>query len=379
MKVIVAPDSFKGSMSSKQLCTTISATLRALDPSAEIVEVPLSDGGEGTVDCLVHATNGRLLSAEAMSPAGERIEATYGVLGDGRTVVIEVAAASGLTLVSPAERNILTATSFGTGELIADALQQGYRHFIIGLGGSGVNDGGMGMLRALGAEFYDRDGQPLSEGGAALAQLARIDTTHINPLIYKSHFTIASDVDNLLCGAQGASHVFGPQKGATSQKAEQLDAALAHYAHVVREQTGIDMLSIQGGGAAGGLGAAFVTFLHGKMTSGIATMLEAVGWDTIINDAQLIITGEGQLDQQTLHGKTIQGVSASARQHRIPVVALAGSVRLTSAELTALGVTSAFSIVPGPATLQDAIEHVVPWVQHTTEQVYRLFKRWLYS
>lgn len=375
MKVVVAPDSFKGSMSSRQLCTIMSAAIRALDPVAEVIEVPLSDGGEGTVDCLVHATNGKLITAQATSPSGGSVEAAYGVLGDGETAVIEVAAASGLTLVPEAERHLLTATSFGTGELIVDALHKGFKRFIIGLGGSGINDGGMGMLRALGVEFYDQHGQPLPEGGGALIHLAHIDTSRMNPLIYESQFTIASDVDNPLCGPQGASYIFGPQKGATPDMVEQLDAALTHYSSVVLEQLGIDMQQIRGGGAAGGLGAAFGAFLRGNMTSGIETMLQAVDWDEQITGAQLIMTGEGQLDQQTLHGKTIQGVCKSARQHNIPVVALAGSVQLTTSELDELGVTSAFSIVPGPASLEEAIENAAPWVQHTTEQVYRLFNR----
>lgn len=375
MKVVVAPDSFKGSIRSHQLCTIISSTLQALDPTVKVVEVPLSDGGEGTVDCLVHATNGSHISAQATSPTGETLEAVYGVLGDGETAVIEVAAASGLTLVPQSERNPLTATSFGTGELIGDALQKGYRRFIIGLGGSGINDGGMGMLRALGVEFYDQQGRRLPEGGGALIQLAHIDTTHMNPLIYESQFTIASDVDNPLCGVQGASHIFGPQKGATPDMVVQLDTALTHYANVALEQIGIDMQSIRGGGAAGGLGAAFVAFLRGSMTSGIETILNAVQWEDKIHGAQLIITGEGQLDRQTLQGKTIQGVCTSARQHDIPVVALAGSVQLSTSELAKLGVTSALSIVPGPASLDEAMDNVVPWVEHATEQVYRLFKR----
>lgn len=372
MKVIVAPDSFKGSLSSKELCGIISSAIRTVDSQAEVVEVPLSDGGEGTVDCLVHATNGRVIVSDATNPVGEQIEAAYGVLGDGRTAVIEVAAASGLTLVPPEERNPLVATSTGTGQLIADALHRGYRHFIIGLGGSAINDGGMGLLRALGVKFLDQEGQPLPEGGGSLINLAHIDDSGLNPLVAESYFTIASDVDNPLYGTNGASVIFGPQKGATPQMVQQLDAALTHYANVVMRQKGVQMQDIIGGGAAGGLGAALVVYLNGTIQSGIETMLQAVDWESKIDGADVIITGEGKLDSQTLSGKTIQGVCHSARKRHIPVIALAGSVQLTSAELEQLGVLSAFSIVPGPTSLQDALEQASRWVGHQTEQIYRL-------
>ncbi|WEK54771.1 MAG: glycerate kinase [Candidatus Cohnella colombiensis] len=373
MKIVIAPDSFKGSLSSQRLCHAISTAVRSIAPEADVIEIPLADGGEGTVVNSIQATGGTLHKEKVTGPIGQIVEATYGILGNGKTVVLEVAETSGLTLVPDKERNPLVTSSYGLGELIGSLLNKGYRDFIVGLGGSATNDGGMGMLRALGIQFLGEDGQPLPEGGGSLNRLADIDELGLNPAVHESVFTIACDVDNVLCGSQGASVVFGPQKGATPVMIQHLDASLAHFANCVLHQKGIQMLDIIGGGAAGGLGAAFVAFMGGKLKSGIDIMLENVDWESTIQNADLIVTGEGRLDHQTLSGKAIKGVCDSARKYRIPVIALAGSVELTTEQLKQLGVTSAFSIVPGPVSLDLALEHAYEWVQKQMQQVFQLW------
>ncbi|GIQ68882.1 glycerate kinase [Xylanibacillus composti] len=374
MKIVLAPDSFKGSASSKQLCQAMAEAVHRELPEAEIVQIPIADGGEGTVESIVLAAGGELVTEIVSGPDNRPVEASYGVLADGKTVVIETAQASGLHLVPEEKRNPLHATSKGTGELIAKALDRGYREFIIGLGGSATNDGGMGLLRGLGVEFYGHDDVPLSEGGAALIGLKRIDDSAIHPGIKEAVFRVACDVDNVMCGPQGASAVFGPQKGATPEMVRLLDSALNHFAEVVLRQKGLNMLAWKGGGAAGGIGAAIMAFLQAQFESGIETMMRVVKWEEQIQDADLIITGEGKLDSQTLSGKVIQGLSGPARKLGVPVVALTGKVELTSNELNQLGVTSAFSIVPGPVDLAEAMAHAPEWAARQTGQVVRLIR-----
>jgi len=374
LKIVLAPDSFKGSASSKQLCEAMAgAVLREL-PNAEVVQIPVADGGEGTVESMVLAVGGKLITETVSGPDNQPVEASYGILADGKTVVIETAQASGLHLIQEENRNPLYATSKGTGELVAKALDSGYREFIIGLGGSATNDGGMGLLRGLGMEFYGQDDKPLAEGGAALIGLKRIDDSNLHAGVKEATFTVACDVDNVLCGTQGASAVFGPQKGATPEMVRLLDSALEHLAAVVLRQKGLNMLGWKGGGAAGGIGAAIMAFLQAQFQSGIETMMQVVKWQEQIRDADLIITGEGKLDSQTLSGKVIHGLCGPARKHNIPVVALAGKVELTSLQLDQLGVTSAFSIVQGPVELAEAMKHAPEWAAKLTEQVIRLFR-----
>lgn len=372
MKIVVAPDSFKGSISARDLCTAMRQGIQRVDPAIEIIELPLADGGEGTMENMVFSTNGDIHEYEVSDPLGRPVKASFGVLGDKQTAVIEMAQASGLPLLAERERNPLLATSYGTGELIRHALDRGYRQIIIGLGGSATNDGGTGMLKALGAKFYDRGGALLPDGGAALVELASIDLSEMDPRLIECRFTIASDVTNPLCGPHGASAVFGPQKGATPQMVESLDKGLGCFADIIANQQGIDVRNAPGSGAAGGMGAAFMGFLHAAFKPGIELVMEAIHFDTHIQQAHLLITGEGRLDRQTLSGKVIAGVCKKAKLYRIPVIALCGALELSSKQMDQIGLKAAFSIVPKPCTLDQAMEHAAIWAEQQVEQIMRL-------
>lgn len=327
-KIVIAPDSFKGSLSSAEVAGALAAGVRDALTDAEIVCVPVADGGEGTVEMLVGARNGVFVSREVAGPLGAPVKATYGIIeDDGRpTAVLEMAQASGLPLLAESERDPLRTSTRGTGELIADAYDRGCRSFIIGIGGSATNDGGSGMLRALGVRFLDADGNPLPEGGAALASLARIDLTDARTDILGCPFTVMCDVDNPLAGPIGASAVFGPQKGASPRDVELLDRALARYGDILSRLCGKDVAGAPGAGAAGGMGAAFMAFFNSRLCPGIETALEAVRFSSIIEGASLIITGEGRIDSQTLRGKAPSGVLAEGRRRDIPVIAVGGAV-----------------------------------------------------
>lgn len=372
MKIVIAPDSFKGALSAPELCASVEKGIRNVVPNAVAVSIPLADGGEGTMENMVHATNGTLITAEVMNPLSQNISASYGVLGDGETVVIEVAQASGLTLISEQERNPLVTTSFGTGQLIKDALDRGYRRFIVGLGGSATNDAGMGILRALGMEFYDQHGSPIPDGGGYLSDLKRINDTRLDRRIEESTFLVACDVTNPLCGKNGASAVFGPQKGATKEMIETLDANLNHFADVILKQKGTEIRKIKGGGAAGGIAAAFVSFLNAEIDSGIDIIMEEVGFEEKIRDADLIITGEGKLDHQTLSGKVIMGVGKAAKNRDIPVLALCGQLDLDQLGLRELGILSSFSIIQQPCTLNTAFQQTADWTTEIIENLLRV-------
>jgi len=374
MKIIIAPDSFKGSVSARELCAAVKKGILRILPDARVVELPLADGGEGTMENLIYATQGKKVAVQVTGPLGKPVNAAYGILGDGKTVIIEMAQASGLPLLSPEERNPLIATSYGTGELIAHALDAGYRRFIIGLGGSATNDGGAGMLEALGIRFYDKNGRPLERGGAALKQLHRLDAANLDPRIAEASFEVASDVSNPLCGPQGASYVFGPQKGATPEMVAELDAALYRYGECIRQERGIDVIHAPGAGAAGGMGAALLGFFNARMRSGIDMMLEAVDWPRHLAGTDLIITGEGKLDGQTLSGKVIAGVCRSARGQGIPVIALCGGMALSGEEMDRLGLNAAFSIVKGPCPLEEAVKRASDWAADQAEQIMRIWK-----
>lgn len=374
MKLVIAPDSFKGSIDARELCQSIKSGVLRVFPKAQVTELPLADGGEGTMENLVYASKGTIRPLQVTGPAGRPVKAAYGVLGDARTVVIEMAQASGLPLVGESERNPLTATSYGTGELIRAALDEGYRQFIIGIGGSATNDAGTGMLQALGMAFYDQEGKMLPQGGGYLDQLVRMDYSSFDSRIQESTFLVACDVDNPLCGLNGASAVFGPQKGATPDMVKTLDRCLNHFAEIVRQQCGIEMRHIPGGGAAGGMGAALVAFLGAKLKPGIEVVMEAVEFRKKIEGAYLVITGEGKLDKQTLSGKVIAGVSREASSQFIPVIALCGGLELSGEELDRLDVEAAFSIVPRPCSLQEAFEHTGTWAMERTEQIMRMIR-----
>lgn len=326
MKIIVAPDSFKGSISAREAARAMAEGILDAAPGSEVIQLPSADGGEGTMAILVAATNGHIVTKQVAGPFGKPVAASFGVLGNGKTCVIEIAEASGLTLLSEAERNPERASTEGTGELIRHALDAGYREFIIGLGGSATNDGGTGLLRALGMRFLDAAGEMLPSGAAALDELCAIDTDSFDPRIQACRFVIASDVDNPLVGPKGASHVFGPQKGATDEMAEALDRKLSHYADIVEKETGVSLRDFPGAGAAGGAGGALLAFIPAVMKRGIDVVLKASGFSESVASSDLIFTGEGKSDRQTLSGKAAFGIAQAAADHGKPVILLSGTI-----------------------------------------------------
>ncbi|MCY7863466.1 glycerate kinase [Bacillus haynesii] len=355
MKIVIAPDSFKESMTSLEAARSIEKGFKAVLSDAEYVNIPVADGGEGTVQALVDATGGDIVHQTVTGPLGKPVKAAYGLLGDGKTAVIEMAAASGLHLVPPGQRNPLLTTTRGTGELILDAAEKGVSTIIIGLGGSATNDGGAGMAAALGAKFLNRDGEEIENGGGALAEIAKIDVSGLNPKLKHIQFEAACDVDNPLTGPRGASAVFGPQKGANSEMTALLDQNLKHYAAAVKAELGCEIDSIPGAGAAGGLGAGLCAFLNAELKSGVDIVLDTLSFSERIKGADLVITGEGKIDGQTVSGKTPAGVAKRARSENIPVIAFAGSLGEGCELVYDIGISALFSIVPGISSLENAL------------------------
>ncbi|MGI2259322.1 glycerate kinase [Shewanella sp. GXUN23E] len=358
MKIIIAPDSFKESLSALDVARAIERGFKQVFPTADYHLVPMADGGEGTVDALVDATGGNKMQLEVTGPLGNRVLAQYGMLGDGsNTAVIEMASASGLHLVPQNLRNPLLTTSFGTGELIRHALDKGARRFILGLGGSATNDGGAGMLQALGARLLDNQHQSLAVGGAALQQLAHIELDGLHPALAQSEIQVACDVDNPLCGIRGASHIFGPQKGADKQRVLQLDKALGQLAQVVSSQSPdkAHMALLPGTGAAGGMGYAMVALLGARLTPGVELVVNALDLDNVIKGGSLVITGEGRIDGQTVYGKTPMGVLNAANRQQVPCIALAGCLGQDADAIKAHGMKAIFPILPASVTLEQAL------------------------
>lgn len=355
MKIVIAPDSFKESLSALGVAEEIEAGFREIYPEAIYIKLPVADGGEGTVEAMVAATGGTLLRQSVTGPLGEPVEAVYGVSGGGEIAVIEMAAASGLMLVEPARRDPLRTTTFGVGELIRAALDRGTRRFIIGIGGSATNDGGAGMVQALGARLLDGAGKDLPFGGGQLDALTRIDVSAMDPRLKECRIEVACDVDNPLVGPKGASAVFGPQKGATSDMVRRLDANLARYAERIEVDLGVAVADLPGAGAAGGLGAAMVAFLNAELRPGIEIVTKAVGLGEAVADADVVVTGEGRIDSQTVHGKTPIGVARVAKQYGKPVIGIAGSLNADSGVVHAHGIDAVFSVIYRPCTLEEAL------------------------
>ncbi|MFY0759521.1 glycerate kinase [Metabacillus dongyingensis] len=364
MKIVIAPDSFKESMTALEVCEAAERGLRRSLPEVQTVKIPMADGGEGTVQALVDATNGTFTSLTVTGPLGLPVEAEYGWLGDQLTAVIEMASASGLHLVPPERRNPLMTTTAGTGELIKDAVQKGAKHLIIGIGGSATNDGGMGMAQALGVKFLDSEGAELSYGGGALSKLAKIDASKMMKELSGVTIDVACDVDNPLTGPTGASTIFGPQKGATDETVAVLDRNLSHYASLILKETGRDVEKIEGSGAAGGLGAGLLAFLNAKLKRGVDIVIETVKLEQHMAEADLVITGEGRIDGQTIHGKTPVGVSKTAKKLNIPVIAIAGSIGDGYEKVHEEGISSVFSIVPGIVSLEEALNRGPLYVEN---------------
>jgi glycerate kinase len=374
MHIVIAPQSLKGSLSAAEAGRAIARGVREVYPEAEISIVPVADGGEGTTQALVDASGGRLLWREVTGPLGTPVQAFLGLMGNGDTAVIEMAASSGLPLVPVDRRDPRMTTTYGVGELILAALDEGCTHFIIGIGGSATNDGGAGMARALGARLLGPQGQELPFGGAALATLARIEVDGMDTRLQHCTFEVASDVTNPLCGPTGASAVYGPQKGATPAMVEELDAALAHYAQVITHDLGQTVHTTPGAGAAGGLGAGLLAFVHATLRPGAQIVLEAVRLEEQIRLADLVITAEGQLDSQTAYGKSVGAVAALAKTYALPVLAIAGGLGENYQELYRLGIDGIAVLPPGPMTLATAMEQASRLTGEATERALRIFK-----
>ncbi|MCS9991541.1 glycerate kinase [Weissella confusa] len=374
MKFVIAPDSFKESMTAKAAAVAIQAGLQKIYPDADYELVPMDDGGEGTVQSLVDATEGEIITADVQNPLDETVSAFYGVLGDQQTAVIEMSAASGIQFVTTETKNPLITTTYGTGQLIKDALDRGMRRFIIGLGGSATNDGGAGMAEALGVRFLDENGQQIARGGAALATLHEIDMSNLDPRVAESEFLLASDVTNPLVGETGASAVFGPQKGATPAMVAELDAALTNYAAVIKAQLGVDLANTPGAGAAGGLGAGMLAFTQAKMQSGISLVVEATELVAKAANADVAFVGEGAIDFQTQYGKTPMGAAQAVKQAspNAKVIGLAGYVGDGIDALYDLGIDAVFSIVPGAVDLPTAMKTGEANLTRTAENIARL-------
>ncbi|WP_161890809.1 glycerate kinase [Pontibacter russatus] len=373
MKIVVAPDSFKGSLTAKEAGLTIQTAFEKEIPGVRVAVVPMADGGEGTLDALVFATNGKKIAATATGPLGEQAQTHYGILGDGKTAVIEMAQVAGLPMVPANRRNPLLTTTYGVGELIAAALDKGIRSFIIGLGGSATNDGGLGMLQALGAAFLDEKGSQVKPVGASLQQIAEVDFTNLRPELKACRFRIASDVQNPLCGETGASHVFGPQKGATAAQVRQLDEGLSHYACLVENHLYVKLQNTPGAGAAGGLGFGLLA-LGAEILSGAQVVAEATGLEKQIAAADWVITGEGQSDFQTLYGKAPFFVATLAKQHKVDTILISGGLG-KGHELLLEHFVSCHSIINAPMPLEQAIAEAQPLLFSCARNIARLVNR----
>jgi glycerate 2-kinase len=374
MKFILAPDSFKESMSAKKAALAMEEGIKKVFPDAECVIIPMADGGEGTVQSLVDGTNGKIVSVEAIGPLGEKVKAEYGLLGNGQTAVIEMASASGLELIKKEKRDPRITTSFGTGELIKHALGQGVKNILIGIGGSATNDGGVGMLQALGVSFKDKEGQELPYGGGNLGRLHSIDLSGIDKRIYSTKIEVACDVTNPLIGKNGASYIFGPQKGATPEVVEELEQNLTHYAQMINAELGFDIATVKGAGAAGGLGAGLLAFLNAELKKGINLVIEHTNLKERMLGASYVFTGEGSIDGQTVFGKTPFGVASVARELDIPVIAFAGKIGKELDVLYANGFTAIVGILREITSLDEALKMGPVNLENTVENICRLIK-----
>jgi glycerate kinase len=372
MNIIIAPDSLKESLSADKVAQAIAKGILKVFPQAFITQMPMADGGEGTVQALVRATNGKIINVEARDSLMRLISSFYGVLGDGKTAVIEVEAASGIELLRKEERNPMIASSYGTGELIKDALDRGYRKFIIGLGGSAMNDAGSGILSALGAEILTKDGTKVKDGGADLKHAVSIEYTFLDSRLKECCFKLACDVTNPLTGRQGASYVFGPQKGASDEMVVELDEALINYGNLLQKITGKDIASIPGTGAAGGIASSFLAFFKTELVPGFQMVAELSGLLNRIKEADMIITAEGKTDHQTLSGKVPSGISKLAKEAGIPAFILTGAIGKGAEELYQQGATAILPLGDKPMSLVESMARTEELLEDTTERLGRI-------
>lgn len=371
MKIIIASDSYKGSCSTLEVADAVEKGIRRVYQDAKIVKIPVADGGEGTVDALVLGMNGKYEQVEVLDPLGRTIYAKYGILNDS-IAVIEMAAASGLPLVSEEERNPMLTTTYGTGQLIQAAMEKGCRKILVGIGGSATNDGGVGMAQALGVSFKDKEEKEIGYGGGELDKIKKIDLTNINSLLKETEIIVMSDVTNPLCGGNGASYVYGPQKGADLEMIENLDNNLRHYAQVVKSNLGKDIINIPGAGAAGGLGAGLIAFCNARLCSGIEKVLDITQIDSHLQDANLVITGEGQIDSQSIYGKVPVGVAKRAQKYNVPVIAIVGSIGEGASAVYEHGVNAFMDIISKPMSLQESMENALYLIKQTAENMMRI-------
>lgn len=376
MKIVVAVDSFKGSLSSMEAGRAIREGIQKANPLANVIVRPLADGGEGTTDALIEGLGGERIELTVTGPLGEPVCACYGYLKETHTAIIEMASAAGITLLPRDKRNPMAATTYGVGELIKDAAEKGCRNFIIGIGGSATNDGGIGMLQALGYEFLDENGLGAGQGAQALAGITSICSDHVLPWLSECTFQAACDVTNPLCGSNGATYIYGPQKGVTEEMKPLLDAAMDHFAQITADNFGVSHAAAPGAGAAGGLGFALLSYLNARLTPGIDLILNAVRLEEEMKTADIVITGEGRLDHQTAMGKAPAGVAALAKKYGAKVLAFAGSVTPDARACNSAGIDAYFPIVRGITTLEEALipENAAQNLTDSTEQVFRLIE-----
>lgn len=369
MKIVIAPDSYKESLSATEVAQAIEKGFREIFPEAQFVSVPVADGGEGTVEAMIAATQGRAVTSIVTGPLGEAVEAQWGISGDGHTAFIEMAAASGLALVPPELRNPLITTSYGTGELILQALESGVKNIIIGIGGSATNDGGAGMVQALGAKLCDANGADIGFGGGSLMSLNKIDISRLDPRLQACSIRVACDVTNPLTGESGASFIFGPQKGATEAMIRELDHNLDHFAEVIKKSLRVDVKEVPGSGAAGGMGAALMAFLGADLRSGIEIVTQALNLEEHIHDCTLVVTGEGRLDSQSIHGKVPVGVASVAKKYHKPVIGIAGSLTRDVGIVHQYGIDSVFSVLNRIGSLEEAFRDAADNIYLTSRNV----------
>ncbi|EPK7359057.1 glycerate 2-kinase [Kluyvera intermedia] len=369
MKIVIAPDSYKESLSATEVAQAIEKGFREIFPEAQFVSVPVADGGEGTVEAMIAATQGRAVTSIVTGPLGEAVEAQWGISGDGHTAFIEMAAASGLALVPPELRNPLITTSYGTGELILQALESGVKNIIIGIGGSATNDGGAGMVQALGAKLCDANGADIGFGGGSLMSLNKIDISRLDARLQACSIRVACDVTNPLTGESGASFIFGPQKGATEAMIRELDHNLDHFAEVIKKSLRVDVKDVPGSGAAGGMGAALMAFLGADLRSGIEIVTQALNLEEHIHDCTLVVTGEGRLDSQSIHGKVPVGVASVAKKYHKPVIGIAGSLTRDVGIVHQYGIDSVFSVLNRIGSLEEAFRDAADNIYLTSRNV----------
>ena len=374
MKIVIAPDSFKDSLSAQGAADAIAKGLTEVWPDAQLIKCAMADGGEGTVAAILAVCGGELRRIVVKGPLGTPMNAAWGWLPDSHIAIIEMAEASGLQLVPPGERDACISSTYGTGELIREALKAGAKRVILAIGGSATNDGGAGAMQALGVQLSDGQGMPLAPGGLALARLTHIDLSDLDPRLAGVRFDIAADVDNPLCGPHGASAIFGPQKGASPEQVEQLDQALDHFAGLCAKALKKDVRDEPGSGAAGGLGFAAKAFLGAQFKSGVDVVAEMVGLAEAVAGADLVITGEGRFDAQTLRGKTPMGVARIAKAHGVPVIVIAGTLGEDYQELYEHGIDAAFSLSSGPMTLQEACDQAPRLLRERARDIARVWR-----